>query len=103
MIMNNRLTRLRPPAPSTFRVVETIIILQTPALILINPQLFDHLDYSVPAWHTCVRGGARPCCPSSRLSSLSLPLSSPRLTELMQLILVPSVTSTATEYMFLMG
>src|SRR6516164_10608935 len=52
---------------------------------------------------TLRRGGGRPCCPSSRLSSsLSLPLSSPRLTELMQLILVPSVTSTATEYMSLM-
>ena len=50
---------------------------------------------------TLRRGGVRPCCPSSRLSSLSLPLSSPRLTELMQLIPVPSVTSTATEYMFL--
>jgi hypothetical protein len=34
---------------------------------------------------------------------LSLPLFLPRLTDLMQLIPVPSVTSTATEYMFLMG
>src|SRR6516225_1235676 len=54
-----------------------------------------HLDCSVPAWHTEARR-RWPCCPSSRLSSLSLPSSSPRLTELMQLILVPSVTSTAT-------
>src|SRR6202040_58985 len=35
---------------------------------------------------TLRRGGVRPCCPSSRLSSLSLPLSSSRLSELMQLI-----------------
>jgi len=42
-----------------------------------------------------------PCYPSSRLSSLLLPLSSPRPTELMQLIPVASVTYTATEYTFL--
>src|ERR1700751_3990419 len=50
---------------------------------------------------TLMPGGVRPCCPSSRLSPLLLPLSSPRLIEAMQLIPVPSVTSTATEYMFL--
>jgi hypothetical protein len=50
---------------------------------------------------TLRRGGVRPCCPSSKLSSLWLPLSSPRLAELMQLIPVPNVTSTATGYMFL--
>src|SRR6516225_1459283 len=33
-----RLARLRQPAPPAFGVVKTIIILQTPALILINPE-----------------------------------------------------------------
>src|SRR6516165_10748559 len=37
-----RLARLRPPATPTLGVVKTISILQTPALILINPQLFGY-------------------------------------------------------------
>src|SRR6516162_1402298 len=105
MIMNNSLARLRQPVPPTFGVVKNhnnpsnagIDFDQSAALrpCFIWIVLFPH--------GTLRRGGVRPCCQSSRLSSLSLPLSSPRLTELMQLILVPSVTSTATEYMFLMG
>ena len=70
------------------RVVQTIIVLQTSALILINPQLFG----LAPSGLLC-----------SRMAHLGEEeFGSPRLTELMQLILVPSVTSTATEYMFLM-
>ena len=73
------------------RAVQTIIVLQTPALILINPQLFG----LAPSGLLCSR--------MADLGEEEVPLSSPRLTGLMQLIPVPSVTSTATEYMFLMG
>jgi hypothetical protein len=58
------------------------------------------LDCSIPAWQTWAKEFG-PCRQSSSLSSLSLPLSFPRLAELMQLIPVPSVTCTAAEYMFL--
>jgi len=75
-------------ADSEALTVQTIIILQTPALILINPQLFG----LAPSGLLC-----------SRMAHLGEEeFGTPRLTELMQLILVPSVTSTATEYMFLM-
>jgi hypothetical protein len=84
-------------------VVKTIIILQTPALILINLQLFGLAPSGLLGSRMAHLGKEEfgLAVRHQRLSSLSLPLSSPRLTELMQLIPVPSVTSTATEYMFL--